>query len=407
MQYKQNSLKRVFTAKRLLVKTIAGILVAAILPIAGTAQVAFAAGSASLSLTSSTGTHKVGGTITLTIHATTQAGDNADAVQANLSYPSSKLKCSNSDITVGSAFDVYLPKTVTCGSGSISIGVATSSTLSGTQTVATVTLHVLAAGSASVSVASSSDIVNATTSVWNGSTPSASYTLTSTTTGGSTAKKTTPAPTTAKTGTAPSSSKTTTTPNKAITNPSTPQTPATQSAATTPAATAALTITVTDSNGKPVKGAKVSVDDQYTAYTTANGKASLSGIAVGSHTVSVTASGKTATKTTLNLTANEDKQVSLKLAAKQSLMPAVYVVIGLLVLGGGSVAFLKMRGGGIHGPQTPVSGIVVGSGTPPPAPTAHPATIQPAGSQPTSPQVITSNQPPANPSATDGTPRVQ
>lgn len=411
MQYKQNSLKRALFAKGVIVKAAAVFLVAAILPLAGTAQV-LAAGDASFSLSSS-GSTTVGSTFTVTVSETSSGADNVNGVQANVSYPSGQLQYQ------GYSQGVFTLCGQTPSAGAVDDGCATTSPVSGTQTVMSISFKVVGSGSGVVSMASGSDIDNTSgASVWNGSLTSATYNFSApassggssggSSSGGSTAKSSAPA---ASSHVSTPSSTPTTSPSKPATpTPTTTTTPqtTTQQPSTTQAATAALTITVTDSSGKPVKGAKVTVDSQYSALTDANGKASLSGLPVGNHKVSVTASGKTTTTTTLMLASNENKQVSLKLAANQSFTPIIYVVLGLLVLGGGAVALLKLRGGGsIHGPQTPVSGIVVGSGNIPATPVRPTPTVQPTTPQPVTPQV-TSPQPPASPSAqTDTTPKVQ
>ncbi len=134
-----------------------------------------AAGSATLSLSSGS-SYTVGDTFSVTIRENS-GSDPVNAVQADLSYDSSKLQYLSTNVS-SSIFNLAGPSSG--GSGSVSIartkdGVA----VTGTQTVAVVNFKAIATGSATISFKPSSSIVRNTdyTNVWNGNTTGATYTI--------------------------------------------------------------------------------------------------------------------------------------------------------------------------------------------------------------------------------------
>jgi len=415
MKYKQNKLANVTrnTLKRTWTKAVLA-LIALLLPM-GLAQPVFAAGDASFSFTTA-GSTTVGGSFSVTVKETSTAGDNVNAVQANVSYPSAQLQYSSMSLGVFTLCGQQSQST-----GSVAVGCAASSTYSGTQTVVTMNFTVIAAGSGQVHLTSGSDIdSNTGTSVWDGTLTSTTYTFSApvqsgggstggTTTSGGTKSGTSSGGTT--TNKAPSTPSTSTTPTATTTGPT--AVPATTTPTTTTApATAAFTITVTDSSGKPVKGAKVSVDGQYSEYTNAQGKAGFSGMASGSHTVVVTASGKTTSTTKLTLSADETKQVALKLTGSSSPVMLIVLIVGaLLVLGGAGFGYMKFLKPGLGASFPPTQGIVVGGGvanTPQqiraPAPsstTSGPSVSGPSANNTAPTQVISPTEHPAAPGASE------
>ena len=151
----------------------------------------YAAGSANLSLSPSSGNYKIGNTFSVTIYENS-GSDPVNVVEAILSYDQSKLQllgrtCNSGafEVSAFSACGTIVPKT-------------------GTQAVATASFKALASGSASISFAGSSHIYRSTdnTEIWNGATSGGMYSLAkpapakpkATTLAASTAPTPTPAP---------------------------------------------------------------------------------------------------------------------------------------------------------------------------------------------------------------------
>jgi hypothetical protein len=353
---------------------------ACLFPSFALAPAVFAAGDASYSFSNSGGT-TVGNAFTIVVSETSSAGDNVNAVQANVTYPTAQLQYQSMSL---GAFNQICPQN-SPSAGQIDVACANSSTLSGTQTVMTINFTVLAAGSAQVKMSSGSDIDSTSgASVWNGTLSSASYTFNTApvsggggTTGGTSGGTSSSGGSTSSSGSgsksggssggstkssgtpATGSSGTTSTPSTTTTPVTTTPTPTTSGTTVSPE----LSVTITDTSGNPVDGAKVVIDSKYTAYTNAQGKASFTGIAAGSHSVSVSASGKKAATSTFSLASNESKTVALKMTASKSpVMAVMYVLVGLIILGGAGFGYIKFAGnknGGV--PQAPLASMPVGS----------------------------------------------
>ena len=320
---------------------------------------AYASGDASFTLSPSSGSYQTGSTITVSVSETSTSGDNVNAVQANISYPTSLLQYDSISLTG--------PFTL-CGQqsasgGIVGIGCASTSTVSGAQNVASVTFTVEAAGTATLTMSSGSDIDNTSgTSVWNGTLPSASYTLSTPSTGSGgnsgggtsgssgsssgssgSSKSGSSGSTTKATSTPASSSTPTTTTtgggstNGGSTTPTKSTLTTTGSDTTTPQPTTAsgsVTVSVTNADGAPVANAKVVLDGRFTEYTNTQGKAGFSAIATGGHTLQVTAPGKTTTQETITLSGDQNKLVALKLQTSSSLVTTiVFSIVALVVLG--------------------------------------------------------------------------
>ena len=128
-----------------------------------------------LTLSPASGTYSVGSTLTVTVNETTTT-DAINAVEADLSYNTSQLQFVSA--ACSSTFSVYVPPTG--GSGAVSLACAVpNTTVTGTQTVGTVSFTVLAGGSAPITFASTSAIILASnlSNTWNGNTTGGTYTL--------------------------------------------------------------------------------------------------------------------------------------------------------------------------------------------------------------------------------------
>lgn len=303
---------------------------------------AFAVGDAYFSLSPSSGSYTVGNSFTVTVYETSSAGDNTNAAQANLSYNASLLQFNSSSL---GAFTLCTNNGG--GGGSVSVACAASSTQSGTQAVVSVSFKVIASGTASVNLTSGSDIDSTSgSSVWDGALKSASFNLSApATSSGSTGTKTSATPKTTSPTPAPAPTPTPPTPS-----PTTTQQPG---GASNQQANAAVTIIVTDTNGKPVKNAKVTLDGKTTMYTDAEGKANFAVETAGSHSVEVTAPGKKPYHTNVTLAANESVPLELQLtsASSNGLLYGIAGVVGLLLVAGGVLYFFRAKLPWLHGSE--------------------------------------------------------
>jgi hypothetical protein len=196
----------------------------------------FAAGAASLYLNPASGTYTTGQVVSVQIMVNT-GGQPVNAVQADFTYPASKLQFSSID---GTGSVMSIDASSTGGNGSVSIARGNTSAYTGTGLLATVRFTALASGSAPLTFSASSAVVRSTdnTNVL-GTMTGANYTLASPATPTPTP---TPTPTAAKTPTpAPGSGSKTPTPAKTPT-PS-PTAAAVRSATPTPVAVGATTPT--------------------------------------------------------------------------------------------------------------------------------------------------------------------
>jgi hypothetical protein len=324
---------------------------ASITALLATSVPAYATGDASFSLSSVSGSYTVGSTFTVTVLETSSSSDNVEGVQANLTYNAANLQF-NSVAESGSPFTICGQSTG--GSGSVAVGCASTSTVSGVQTVAQISFTALQSGTGTVSFASGSDIQNsASTSVWNGSLPSANYSLTtptppvvtptptSTSSSTTSAAKTTTsaAKSTVAAGTTTKTGATTTTATAAPTMPITPTTPA-KPVSTSTVTTAdspplgTLTLVVTNSQGKPIANAKVIIGTLAPHYTNASGTVTFSSVKTGSNTVTVSYPGKATSKKAVLVTAGNIKLLSVKLAPASHMGEIITIVIILLVIAG-------------------------------------------------------------------------
>lgn len=133
------------------------------------APAAHAAGSASLGLSPAGGSHAIGSTFSVSVYENS-GGTAVNGAEADLNFNSSQLELLGK--SCGSAFEITAP------AGGNSLTCATVTPKSGSQVVGTVSFKALAAGSAGVNFAPSSQITAADgsgTNVWNGDTSGASF----------------------------------------------------------------------------------------------------------------------------------------------------------------------------------------------------------------------------------------
>lgn len=153
------------------------------------APMAYAAGDAHFILNSS-GSTDVGGTFTVTVSVSALGSDNANSVDAEITYPTSLLTLSSAAINpifeaapAGSGVGCASDNTST---SPISIACAASSAFSGTTQYATLSFTVKAAGSATIAVQSDSGVDGGSgggQDIWDHQTTSMSQVLTGSSSG--------------------------------------------------------------------------------------------------------------------------------------------------------------------------------------------------------------------------------
>jgi hypothetical protein len=112
----------------------------------------------------------------LTVTETSATTDAVNAVEADLSYNSSELQF----VSAACSSTFSLSAVASGGSGSVSLACATpNSTVTGAQTVGTVTFTVIGGGTSAITFAATSAIILASnqTNTWNGVTTGGTYTL--------------------------------------------------------------------------------------------------------------------------------------------------------------------------------------------------------------------------------------
>jgi len=397
------------------------------------------AGSATLSLSPSSTSVSQGSYLSVAIREAS-GSQSVNAVQANLSYPANLL--SYVSISSSSAFSVVAQNSG--GGGSVKVARGALPSVTGTQTVATVTFKALtSSGMASITFAGGSAVTAGDGSGTNvlAGTSGGNYTLKAAPPPAVVAPKDTTPPTitAVKVGTVSFKSAvitwTTSEPATSVVNYGVSQSynlsstdgnlvtahsvtlnsalivPAqlyhfqVQSAdaagnnASSPDATfttvgAQVPITVVDQNKKPVAGVKVSIADS-SAVTDKNGKATVTGVALGKQTIVVDYKGHIYTKViTLTQLNAQGAAAAVSLPIKVTSNVAVPIIIVLLVLAvlGGAWWFWKRGGGNL-----------------PPSIKKYLSAIRPPGSPPassTSPPSKSSKTSKASSSSTQASPTV-
>jgi hypothetical protein len=133
--------------------------------------------SASLTMTPSTGSYAINATLTVTLYVNS-GGNQINGVEADLSYNASQLQFLSID-TTSSAFNETAQGSG--GSGSVSIVRLSTTSLTGSQVVASVSFTVLATASPSpITFSSSCHVIRTsdTRDLWDGVLSGGSYTLT-------------------------------------------------------------------------------------------------------------------------------------------------------------------------------------------------------------------------------------
>lgn len=342
---------------------------------------AMALGTASLSVTPATGSYNKDATVAITLKE--NSTDQVNAVQANLVYDQSKLQFVSIDIS-SSPFN--FPYATTGGSGKVSIAstVTAGGSVTGLQTVGTVTFKVLVgSGSTAITFAADSAIVRLSDgqNVWNGTATGATYTLTT-----PAVPATPPATTTTTPTTSTGTTKTNTTANTTPTTTSAPKTSVTTATPTPtvlqqqadpskPVAVQAgqinqkgyfVAVKIVDLQGKAISGAVVTIGNQK-AKTDNTGIASFNGISAGTHTIT-TKTSKGSVKGTVVVNSNklptEVQQYTLTL--KPENLTVLYAGLGALVaIVIGFVLFKIIKGrGGKSGGYNTVSGFTPEPPTP-------------------------------------------
>lgn len=318
---------------------------------------ALATGSATLALSPSSGSYTVGNNITFTV-IENSGSTGINTVEADFTYNSSQLQYVSSSIS--SAF-TSLPVNQNPSAGVVSlVGFKTSSTLTGQQTVGTVTFKILAAGSTNLSFITQSGAMgcaimapsgdgNSTSNVWNGNTNAATLTLsnpsTGTNTGGTGGTNTTPTTTTTTTTSRPSTSTSTpttsqTTTTSPATNPSTTPTVAGQSSEGK-----MIAIKVVDANNKPIVGVKVTLDNGQTTVTDTAGVASFLSVTPGKHTAKAVINGKEVSQIidVKGVSTSNLQQYSIKPVAKTANKYVIYGVVAIAVIAGILIIVMILR----------------------------------------------------------------
>jgi hypothetical protein len=308
-----------------------------------------AAGDAYFSLSPSSGSYTVGDNLVLSVTETSTSSDNTNAAQADLSYPS---ELQYQSISLNGPFTLCGQEKA--GSGLVEIGCASTTVVSGTQPIAQITFSVLTSGTDQIKMISGSDIDNTSgISVWNTSLASASFTFSQPVATPTTPAPTTPAPGTSlpsntkSSGKSPSSNSTkSTTPTS---TPTTTTTTPTSTPITTPAAPslASISVTVINTQGKSIAGAKVTLDKQQSILTNANGVANFSAVTSGTYIITVSEPGTKSIQTQFSLTPGENKLMNLKLtniSSGRSYTVLIFLgVILVILLVVGNICFRVFR----------------------------------------------------------------
>jgi hypothetical protein len=138
------------------------------------AAAAQAAGTATLSMTPASGAYSIGQTISISVYTNT-GSDPVNAVEADFSYPVSRLQYESIDAS-DSAFSIGAPSAG--GKGKVTIARGTIQPVTGHELVAIVHFKATATGSAALKFLSSSAVVSSTNNTnLLGITAGASYTL--------------------------------------------------------------------------------------------------------------------------------------------------------------------------------------------------------------------------------------
>jgi hypothetical protein len=302
-----------------------------------------AAGTASFSLSPATGSHDISTNFNVAVYENS-GSEQVNAVTANLNYDAGKLQFVSVS-TAGSPFSTCTQSSG--GGGNVAVSCASlGGSSTGSHLVATITFKALVgSGTSAVAFAGDSHIVRAsdTSDVWNGNTTGGTYTFTTPATGGGGGNtggggggNTTTTNTNTKTNTS-SSPKTTN--NSAA---ATPNTAAQQANPSEPVPVAAaanapngylVAIRVTDSKGKLISGAEVTLNNQ-TVKSDTTGVASFTNVPAGKQAYTIKSSkGSVKGEVTVSdqKSPTDVQEFALKVTSKSTL-PLIFKILGVLIL---------------------------------------------------------------------------
>ncbi|MCA9344891.1 hypothetical protein KC946_03575 [Candidatus Saccharibacteria bacterium] len=396
-----------------------------------------ASGTASLTLSPSSGSYNVGSNVAMAIYENS-GSQEVSTIDVRITYDASKfdfVSVNNS----GGAFDRIFENSG--GNGKVSLVVSKfGSGTTGNQKVGNVTFKAKAAVSGStIKFGTDSKIVTfaaTPTNVWSGNTVGGSYTVKSSgggtdptptptpSSGGGSSGSSTPKTSTPSSGSGSSSNSGSSSSGSGSSAPSNAATPSTEpvTGSSQGGETESISIKVTDADGLAVAGATVVLKD-VTAITDSNGIARYFGVTPGSYTISVTTDkGEVKKKITVKDTNGSTTPQEFDLAVKPKspiIQYLIYAGIGVLALAGLTALYVmfnklqkKARFRRTHGldtkkavvfdskssskPTSPVAqGPMVNFDTKPSAPKPQPAapkTPDPESkSEPTPGNVITPN----------------
>jgi len=337
-----------------------GVAIAVVMLAGAPLQRAFAAGGpAGFAFADNNSAFNVGSVIDVEL---LESGTNVQTVWANLSYPTSLLQFQqasfDNSLNTVAAGGVDCSADPASDNGLVSLRCTALTPPNGTEIVADLRFVVLAPGTATLSMVagnnSATDIDDTTgASIWDGALPHVTYTLKGRAAGGS--SRTTPSGGPVSGSTTPSSGSTPTggNPTPGGSTP-TPQGPG-----------GTLRFSVSDAFGRPLGGARVTVNDSTVHYTDTDGNTGFD-LTAGTYVINVTAPGMVPqnVQTTLG---SSSKRLSLQLSpAAPGAALGLFALVLLAAYFGRSRwlgLFLRLP---VKLPQSagvaPAAGIVVGDG---------------------------------------------
>lgn len=353
-------------------------LVACLLALAFQSPKADASGDATFQMTPLSGSYTANQDITLAISEDSpSSSDNTNAVQTNISYNPSYVTYVGETKTgpfTNCVSDINESDPSTSGNKMEIIACFSSNSETGVQPFVNVTFSVNSISSTSstqIKLTTGSDIDNSSgSSVLNTSValPVANFTVnpppapppqnpssgstsgtTTNNTGGSTSTKnysSTPKTTSPTKTTASSSPTAATTPSIALPTPT--------SSPTSQSIYGSVSITVTSTNGQPVSNAKVIIGNKV-GYTDTSGVVNFAGISSGKHKIIISAPGKKAYTTVTQLAGGQNKFLSYKLASASSIGLMISLIILIVILALGIIAFILWTYRRNHPPSMPLS----------------------------------------------------
>ncbi len=329
------------------------------------------AGTSQLLIAPSSVNVQSGNTFTVEVKDNTTTPVNM--VKANITYPSNLLEVTNVDFngsfytkvssstSAGSILaDMYYLKPEYCPAGRND---CTEGQLIGNEPAPTgqhliykVTFKAKAAGTAQINFATGSDLLERSSNAsvlgsTNGATATITGTTTTTTPPPATTNNTTKSTTTTKSNTGTTTSKPSSSTGGSGSTTGTSTTPS-ETTTSTDAVTSAdgsqspivpLTLTILDSNGKPVKGAEVTIENN-TAITDSSGKATFAGLAVGKYNATVKANGTEGSYPVEIASGLVEANQTIQLVAASNKLPVPFLALALGFLALSGVAILYIFG---------------------------------------------------------------